>query len=61
MWQIATSQRTALLITSRPDQHIGADVDREWSVPPGSLSQLPESPPSGPVNRLISTPRITAM
>ena len=26
MWQIATRQRTALLITGRPDQHIGVDV-----------------------------------
>ncbi|MCP9887240.1 NAD(P)/FAD-dependent oxidoreductase [Cyanobium sp. ATX 6A2] len=37
MWQIATRQRTALLITGRPDQHIGVDVglyraprDEEW-------------------------------
>jgi NADH dehydrogenase len=63
MWQIATRQRTALLITGRPDQHIGVDVGLERAVPPGSLSQSPESPASGsgPVNRLISTPRITAM
>jgi NADH dehydrogenase len=26
LWQIATRQRTALLITGRPDQHIGVDV-----------------------------------
>jgi NADH dehydrogenase len=26
MWQIATRQRTALLITGRPDQHVGVDV-----------------------------------
>jgi NADH dehydrogenase len=26
MWQIATRQRTALLITGRPDQHLGVDV-----------------------------------
>jgi NADH dehydrogenase len=26
MWQIATRQRTALLITGRPEQHIGVDV-----------------------------------
>jgi NADH dehydrogenase len=26
MWQIATRQRTPLLITGRPDQHLGVDV-----------------------------------
>ena len=26
MWQIATRQRTSLLITGRPDQHLGVDV-----------------------------------
>ena len=26
LWQIATRQRTALLITGRPDQHVGVDV-----------------------------------
>jgi len=26
MWQIATRQRTGLLITGRPDQHLGVDV-----------------------------------
>ena len=25
LWQIATRQRTALLITGRPDQHLGVD------------------------------------
>ncbi len=29
VWQIATRQRTALLITGRPDQHIGVDVGLE--------------------------------
>ena len=29
LWQIATRQRTALLITGRPDQHIGVDVGLE--------------------------------
>ena len=61
MWQIATRQRTALLITGRPDQHIGVDVGLERAVPRGSLTQSPEASPSGPLNRLISTPRITAM
>ncbi len=40
MWQIATRQRTALLITGRPDQHIGVDVglfraEREEPAPVG--------------------------
>ena len=61
MWQIATRQRTALLITGRPDQHLGVDVGLERAAPPGSRDQSPEEPPSAPLNRLISTPRITAM
>ena len=31
MWQIATRQRTALLIMGRPDQHLGVDVGLERS------------------------------
>ena len=61
LWMIATQQRASLLITGRPDQHIGVDVGLERAVPPGGLSQPPGVPPSGPLNRLISTPRITAM
>jgi len=61
MWQIATRQRTALLITGRPDQHIGVDVGLERAAPPGSRDQSPEASSSGAANRLISTPRITAM
>ncbi len=61
MWQIATRQRTALLITGRPDQHLGVDVGLERAVPPDGAIQSPGDPPSGPLNRLISTPRITAM
>ncbi|MEB3321570.1 MAG: NAD(P)/FAD-dependent oxidoreductase [Synechococcaceae cyanobacterium] len=33
MWQIATRQRTALLITGRPDQHLGVDVGLQPAVP----------------------------
>ncbi len=37
MWQIATRQRTALLITGRPDQHLGVDVGlyraTRWEIP----------------------------
>lgn len=33
MWQIATRQRTALLITGRNDQHIGVDVGLERASP----------------------------
>ena len=65
MWQIATRQRTALLITGRPDQHLGVDVGLERALPPGdpgpSPDQSPEAPSSGAANRVISTPRITAM
>jgi NADH dehydrogenase len=63
MWQIATRQRTALLITGRPDQHLGVDVGLQPAVPRDGGSQSPGAPPSasGPLNRLISTPRITAM
>ena len=41
MWQIATRQRTALLITGRPDQHVGVDVGLQRAVgaeAPASLS-----------------------
>ena len=34
MWQIATRQRTALLITGRPDQHLGVDVGLFRAVRP---------------------------
>jgi len=61
MWQIATRQRTALLLPGRPDQHIGVDVGLERAGPPGDPGQSPEAPSSGAVNRVISTPRITAM
>jgi NADH dehydrogenase len=36
MWQIATRQRTALLITGRPDQHVGVDVGLQRAVGAGS-------------------------
>ncbi|MCS5699143.1 NAD(P)/FAD-dependent oxidoreductase [Cyanobium sp. FGCU-52] len=36
MWQIATRQRTALLITGRPDQHLGVDVGLFRAVRPPS-------------------------
>jgi NADH:ubiquinone reductase (H+-translocating) len=41
MWQIATRQRTALLITGRPDQHIGVDVglQRAPEEPTGSATE----------------------
>ena len=35
MWQIATRQRTALLITGRPDQHLGVDVGLQRAVAVG--------------------------
>jgi NADH dehydrogenase len=35
MWQIATRQRTALLITGRPDQHLGVDVGLFRAERPG--------------------------
>jgi NADH dehydrogenase len=47
MWQIATRQRTALLITGRPDQHLGVDVglmpaERSERLPATvSLSETP--------------------
>jgi len=34
MWQIVTRQRTALLITGRPDQHLGVDVGLYRAVRP---------------------------
>ena len=37
MWQIATRQRTALLITGRPDQHLGVDVGLFRAERPGLL------------------------
>ena len=44
MWQIATRQRTALLITGRPDQHLGVDVGLFRAERPG-LSQGSGEPP----------------
>jgi NADH dehydrogenase len=46
MWQIATRQRTALLITGRPDQHLGVDVGlvrSDWEP----ASPLPAAQPPG--------------
>ncbi|MFO0075039.1 MAG: NAD(P)/FAD-dependent oxidoreductase [Cyanobacteriota bacterium] len=59
MWQIATRQRTALLITGRPDQHLGVDVglfraDLEGGAgaeSPAALESTPEGasePAAGP-------------
>jgi NADH dehydrogenase len=51
MWQIATRQRTALLITGRPDQHLGVDVGlvrSEWE-PASRLSAA--EPPGEPGRR----------
>ena len=42
MWQIATRQRTALLITGRPDQHLGVDVGLVGAPP---LPAAPDAPP----------------
>jgi NADH dehydrogenase len=42
MWQIATRQRTALLITGRPDQHLGVDVGLVGAPP---LPAAPVAPP----------------
>ena len=49
MWQIATRQRTALLITGRPDQHVGVDVGLQraaaaaapGAATPGAADTLP--------------------
>lgn len=42
MWQIATRQRTALLITGRPDQHLGVDVGLfRAQRPPGADGSQP--------------------
>ena len=38
MWQIATRQRTALLITGRPDQHLGVDVGLFRAPRPDNLT-----------------------
>jgi NADH:ubiquinone reductase (H+-translocating) len=46
MWQIATRQRTALLITGRPDQHIGVDVGLQRAIdstPEDGADGAPES------------------
>ncbi|MCP9850805.1 NAD(P)/FAD-dependent oxidoreductase [Cyanobium sp. Morenito 9A2] len=37
LWQIATRQRRALLITGRPDQHLGVDVGLERARSSGTL------------------------
>jgi len=46
MWQIATRQRTALLITGRPDQHLGVDVGltRAWNDAATTPAVLAEDP-----------------
>jgi NADH dehydrogenase len=46
MWQIATRQRTALLITGRPDQHIGVDVGLFRATPPSPAEQATAQPPA---------------
>ena len=46
MWQIATRQRTALLITGRPDQHIGVDVGLFRATPPSRPVQTDPPPRS---------------
>ena len=43
MWQIATRQRTALLITGRPDQHLGVDVGL-FRAPRCDIADQPRSP-----------------
>jgi NADH dehydrogenase len=44
MWQIATRQRTALLITGRPDQHLGVDVGLFRAERPELLEAPVETP-----------------
>ena len=44
MWQIATRQRTALLITGRPDQHLGVDVGLFRAERPELLEGPVETP-----------------
>jgi NADH dehydrogenase len=49
MWQIVTRQRTALLITGRPDQHIGVDVGlyrAPLDPPTASPAARAEDPPA---------------
>lgn len=48
MWQIATRQRTALLITGRPDQHLGVDVGlyrAPWAEGAGAAEDVPDDTP----------------
>jgi NADH dehydrogenase len=52
MWQIATRQRTALLITGRPDQHLGVDVGLQRAM---REDQAPrEQAPQGEAPRLAA-------
>jgi NADH dehydrogenase len=52
MWQIATRQRTALLITGRPDQHLGVDVGLQRAM---REEQAPrEQAPQGEAPRLAA-------
>ena len=44
MWQMATRQRTALLITGRPDQHLGVDVGLFRAERPELLKGPVETP-----------------
>jgi len=54
MWQIATRQRTALLITGRPDQHLGVDVGLFRATRPaaapgldGAITESGQTAPAG--------------
>ncbi|MFM2158535.1 MAG: hypothetical protein RLZZ124_1009 [Cyanobacteriota bacterium] len=49
MWQIATRQRTALLITGRPDQHLGVDVGLERSERHGEAGRSAPGPEVEPL------------
>jgi NADH dehydrogenase len=51
MWQIATRQRTALLITGRPDQHIGVDVGLFRAIPPPPPQEQATPPPPAEAGR----------
>jgi NADH dehydrogenase len=44
MWQIATRQRTALLITGRPDQHLGVDVGLTRAEQPEAETEAGPNP-----------------
>ncbi|APD49188.1 MULTISPECIES: NAD(P)/FAD-dependent oxidoreductase [Synechococcaceae] len=41
LWQIATRQRSALLITGRPEQHIGVDVGLTRAPAATEISEIP--------------------